>query len=402
MQLIKEPIHGLISLDELQESLIDLPEIQRLSWIKQLGLGSLVYPGAQHTRFEHSLGVSYVAGMFADCLKLDKHEKYLVEAAGLLHDIGHTPFSHVLETLLPKDHMELTEDLIVGKEVYPFPNAGKIPEILEKFGLNPKEVAALINRKYSKNEYLQQIIHSEIDADQLDYLCRDSHYTGARYGAVDVERIIKTSVIRDNVLCFLEKGIEAIEDVLVARHHMYKAVYIHKTVRIADMMLLKAAQSCMDEIPDFYYYTDYELLMKLKNSKNDFAREMVTRILFRQLYKPAYLLQPIAEKIDILKKLVELGAQKIEDILCEKTGLKKGKIIVDLPVEVLKISEPRLKKVNLKIITKEDEIVDLYDISQIARALSQVEGSKYAFSVYCVPEYRELVGNECRKFVEKI
>ncbi|MEM0372380.1 MAG: HD domain-containing protein, partial [archaeon] len=154
---INDPVHGHITLTPLQEKLLETPEVQRLSWVRQLGLTKLVYPGANNTRLEHSLGVSFIAGEIADHLGLSEDEKNLVQATGMLHDIGHAPFSHTLEPLLPFDHMVFTGELITGKKKMPFPNAGRIPSILEDFGVKPKEVADLVNKKYSGKKYVQQI-----------------------------------------------------------------------------------------------------------------------------------------------------------------------------------------------------------------------------------------------------
>ncbi|NYZ80036.1 HD domain-containing protein, partial [Candidatus Micrarchaeota archaeon] len=130
---INDPVHGHITLTPLQERLIETPELQRLAWVRQLGLTKLVFPGANNTRIEHSLGVSFIAGEIAEHLEVSESERNLVQAAGLLHDIGHAPFSHTLETLLRFDHMVFTGELITGKKKMPIPNAGQIPDILKEF-----------------------------------------------------------------------------------------------------------------------------------------------------------------------------------------------------------------------------------------------------------------------------
>ena len=167
-------LYGAIELDEIQNELMDTPELQRLRGIKQLGLVEKAYPDGVNTRFAHALGVSYIAGKIAENLKLDSTEKRLVQLAGLLHDIGHTPYSHTLETLLPEDHMVLTRQLVTGEKQLNLPGAGTIHKILYKHGLNPETRGDLITEKYQGKKYLQQIIHSEVDADQLEYLKRDA------------------------------------------------------------------------------------------------------------------------------------------------------------------------------------------------------------------------------------
>jgi HD superfamily phosphohydrolase len=201
---INDTVHGTIRLEGIVLDLLETLEIQRLNSIRQLGLTYLVFPGANHSRIEHVIGVSHVAGQIADAFDLPEAEKDLVMAAGLLHDVGHGPFSHTLEHVLSHerslDHMKLTQRIIKGDEdnVAPqereeFPDVPRIPEVIRAHGLKPAEVASLVEgvpvmhglrglgepAKLRGKRYLAQIIHSTVDADQVDYLMRDAHYTGA-------------------------------------------------------------------------------------------------------------------------------------------------------------------------------------------------------------------------------
>jgi len=155
MKTINDAIHGQFRIDGVREELLKTPEMNKLSHIKQLGLAHLVFPGAHHTRFEHSLGVSHVSSMMADSLGLDSNESDTVSVAALLHDVGHGPYSHTLEHILHErgglDHMSITEGIIVGDydvlrdgEGSSIQNRVSVPEILENHGIDPKEVAALI------------------------------------------------------------------------------------------------------------------------------------------------------------------------------------------------------------------------------------------------------------------
>ena len=254
---VNDPIHGFIELNELQSSLLELPELQRLQWIKQLGLSFLSYPGGAHTRACHVIGVSHVAGLMADTLDLLPEQKWMVQAAGMLHDVGHTPFSHALESLLPEDHMELTRNLITGQARYTFPRAGWIPEMLRRYGLDPEEVGDLVTGDHP-DPILQHVIHGPIDADQLDYLLRDSYFTGIAHGNIDLYRILHTLKPDRGIggLILLEKGIDAIEEMLVARDHMYSAVYAHRTGRIAETMLLRAMELAVSSIEGWYEMSD--------------------------------------------------------------------------------------------------------------------------------------------------
>src|SRR3989442_399342 len=216
LKTITDTVHGTIRLDPLTLDLMETLELQRLNSIRQLGLTYLVFPGANHSRVEHCLGVGHVAGEMARALGLPDDERKLVQAAGLLHDVGHGPFSHTLEHVLSRelavDHMHLTQRIITGHDdnVSPedrraFPDVKRIHEVLEAHGVNPAAVADLIRgpsergagllvpggRKELKR-YLAQIIHSPMDADQIDYLMRDAHYTGASHGTIDFSRLLQT------------------------------------------------------------------------------------------------------------------------------------------------------------------------------------------------------------------
>ena len=155
MKTINDAIHGQFRIDGVRKDLLKTPEMNKLSHIKQLGLAHLVFPGAHHTRFEHSLGVSHVAGMMADSMSLDDSEKDIVQVAAMLHDVGHGPYSHTLEHILHErggmDHMSITEGIITGDydvlregELNSINDRKSIPEILEGHGIDPNEVASLI------------------------------------------------------------------------------------------------------------------------------------------------------------------------------------------------------------------------------------------------------------------
>ncbi|HEQ79158.1 MAG TPA: HD domain-containing protein, partial [Euryarchaeota archaeon] len=210
---IIDAVHGMVKLDELQSQLLDTPEVQRLKEIRQLGLANLVFPGAHHTRLEHSLGTSHVSSMIGNELNLSNDEKKLVTSAGMLHDLGHIPYSHTFESVLFSrlgfDHMDLTESLIKGDGELVLEPA--VPEILIKHGVEPNEVSDLIKgmkqtpsqatlnspkdggqSHFCKNRLLHQIVHSTLDADQLDFLLRDSYFTGVAHGVIDLQRIIRS------------------------------------------------------------------------------------------------------------------------------------------------------------------------------------------------------------------
>jgi hypothetical protein len=397
---INDPVHGFIELNQLQEALLDLPEMQRLSWIKQLGLSCLSYPGGVHTRLGHGIGVSCVAGEMAKALKLNEKETFLLQAAGLLHDVGHTPFSHALESLLPIDHMEYTTALIRGDETMPVRGGGLIPVILKEYGLDPAEVGSLVNCSHS-NPVLQTVIHGSIDADQLDYLLRDAYFCGIAHGNIDLYRLLHTLRIDESgrEVLLLEKGIDAIEEMIVARDHMYSAVYAHKTSRIGEMMLLRAVELSRIKYDDLYSMTDSDLISALKGSSAP-ARELVERILFRNLYKIAYFITSRAAKHERSALEFTFGEKNpgiLEGELSAELGLQPGELIVDFPSSVLAKTEPRLQKIETRILLKNGTVTSLRRVSALARALLTKESTHNVFAVYTASEHTGEVHEVVRK-----
>ncbi len=396
--LLNDPIHGLIRLNDAQADLIALPELARLSWIKQLGLSFQSFPGGTHTRLCHVIGASHVAGEMAKALSLSDQETLLVQVAGLLHDVGHTPFSHALESLLPGDHMHYTRDLVNGTVKMNLPGAGRIPEVLAYHRIDPQDVGALIEGK-SKDRVLQSIIFGDMDCDQLDYLLRDSYFCGISHGQIDLYRILYTLSLGEgrNEIVVEEKGVDAIEEMLVARDHMYSAVYGHKTGRIGEMMLLRAMQFAERPVEGFQEMTDHELIAGLVQA-GELSRTLARRVIYRDLYKTGF---RVASKgrdetaAKVIKLLEDHSAEDLEQEIEEKTSLSKGSVIIDLPVNVFKLSEPRLKKFNQRVRRKSGEVIPLLDISALARALAQKESTHTIFAAYCDDSHRQQVDEAC-------
>ncbi|MEA3457177.1 MAG: HD domain-containing protein, partial [Candidatus Thermoplasmatota archaeon] len=353
---IRDSIHGNIKIGGVFLDLLGAPEIQRLHNVKQLGLAQLVFPGAHHTRLEHSLGAYNMALKASEMLNLDESESELVTCAALLHDVGHGPFSHTLEAILRNsldvDHVDLTERLLFGEyEIFDskekeFISSPSVHEILSKNNINQRYVADIIKGKMLEYPYLSQLLDSAIDVDQLDYLIRDAYYTGVAYGMIDIERFIQTLVINDDRLAIARKGVGVVENILMARTLMYSSVYFHKTVRIAELMLSKSIEMIPNAKPfDFFKMTDAELVNDLKN-EGPFQNEIVTYLKYRVLFKQAYLLTHSnldEQKNEIVKSLEDVESRKekereIEDAL----NIPSGHIIIDVPYRELHQSEPRI------------------------------------------------------------
>jgi len=237
IKVLRDPIHGYIHIDyQIIWDCLNAPEFQRLRRIHQLGATFQVYHTAEHSRFSHSLGVYEIVRRMINEIKeikiaLNEHEKITVLLAGLLHDIGHGPFSHSFEHISRFSHEEYTVNLITKDS--------KIFEIL--FSENeylPQEVASVINHTHP-NKLLSQMVSSQLDADRMDYLLRDSYFTGTSYGNFDLERVLRSIRIEDNKLVIKESGIHTIEDYIMARYHMYWQVYYHPTSRSFEALLAK-------------------------------------------------------------------------------------------------------------------------------------------------------------------
>ena len=230
-KIINDPLYGFISFSsELLSDLIEHPYFQRLRYIKQLGLTDLVYPGALHTRFQHALGAMHLMGRVLETLRkkgveISPAEWEAAQVAVLLHDIGHGPFSHGLEeTLLPGVKHESLSYLLMKE--------------LSRHFNDALELALTIFRNSYPRKFFHQLISSQLDIDRLDYLQRDSFFTGVMEGSIGVDRIIAMLHVAEDQLVVEEKGIYSIESFLHARRLMYWQVYLHKTSISAERMLV--------------------------------------------------------------------------------------------------------------------------------------------------------------------
>lgn len=268
--------------------------MQRLRGVKQLGSANLVFPGANHTRFEHCLGTYRLAGRMSEALGLNREEDAAIRATGLLHDICHAPFSHTMEGVMEDstgmNHMELAEALIGGRvRTYQEEDGDicggtdSIGEMLQDAGIDPATVCGLISSPQSTDaelsalepsdgghfqskDYLHQMIHGPVDVDQMDYLVRDSHYTGVTAGLIDLERILATAEIRNDRVCIRRSGAPAAEGLMMARSLMYSSVYFHPVIRTIDRMLVKAVEASGLDLSDIYLWDDSDLAHALMRS----------------------------------------------------------------------------------------------------------------------------------------
>ena len=295
---ITDPIHKYIPITDLEKKLIDTEFFQRLRKIRQLAGAHLVYPSAQHTRFEHSIGAMHLAGLAAESLLNKgyitfKEDVESLRIAALLHDIGHGPFSHLFEEVLREKKSNKINHEIIGKRI----NIETIIiDILEKYGYDGDYVCKLSFGESQKMFY-DEIIAGSLSVDIMDYLPRDSFFTGAEYGKVDYHRLISSLEVLSNGHLGIDKSaINSLESMLISRYQMFKAVYFHKTVRAGEVMLLHSLISADKQlnfsnftIEEYLDYTDdktIDIICSLKENK--FASELALDYKKRNLFKCVY------------------------------------------------------------------------------------------------------------------
>lgn len=303
---IRDPIHGLIQLTQKELDLINTKAFQRLRRIRQLAMAFLVYPGTLHTRFDHSIGVMHIAGRICNRLKQFSDidvECDQVRLAALLHDIGHGPFSHVSEHLLdkyvPKDGRSTVEKIHERVTVDIIRNDSEIGAVLSD--TERQFIIEMIEGKTTR-DFQRDIISSDLDADKMDYLLRDSYFAGVKYGTYDLEKIIESCRVHRKGLAISDEGIHALEQLLLAKHHMTQQVYRHRVRLISDSMIVRGIELAIREgsqdldqlyrydgtsefIRKYMEYHDERLIDLLKQCCQDKARNIFERLYERRLFK---------------------------------------------------------------------------------------------------------------------
>ena len=265
-KVFRDPVYGYVHVyDQLIWDLIQTKEVQRLRRIKQLGGTYMVFHTAEHSRFSHSLGVYEMARKIIRALMhrgtiLSEDERLLVLSAALLHDLGHGPFSHSFESVFSVRHELFTERIIMENT-----EVNRVLEAYQK-GFATK-VRDVINKTYP-NPLIISIISSQLDADRLDYLLRDAYFTGAPYGEIDVERILRTMRVVNNKIVYKVSGMHAIEDYLMSRYQMYWQVYLHSTGRSFDLVIQNMLRRVRELI-----FSGYEFKRPLEALKDLFLEE---------------------------------------------------------------------------------------------------------------------------------
>lgn len=381
MKVIRDPIHDYIELDDLALALIETPQVQRLRRIRQLGFSNLVYPGANHTRFEHSLGVYHLAKHLVKQVDEQQRNELLVSA--LLHDIGHGPFSHATEDLIKRYTRKGHED------IEEFLRKGEISDILKEYSLSPSAIAAHIRGETDTG----QIIHSEIDVDRMDYLVRDAHYTGVAFGLIDHVRLIHELKFYENRLVLNIGGLQAAESLLVSRFLMHPTVYFHHVSRIAESMCENAAQYMIENGLDpklFRRMDDSTFMMEMKNS-GSYASEIAERLDNRQLFKRALYTDFGSVNIDVIK--LRKNINRVETEIAQIAGIDPGYVLVDIP------EKPDIAEMKAQVMVN-GKMISIDKASNLVASLEKAQLDNWRLGVFTPEEYREKVGIIARNFFE--
>lgn len=384
VKVFKDPVHRYVQvIDQVIWDLIATPEFQRLRRVKQLGTTYLTFHGAEHSRFNHSLGVYEIVRRMINKMEnhdsWNKEERLVCLCAALLHDVGHGPFSHSFEKVLTLDHEEFTQRIILEDT-----NINRVLKRIEP-GF-PEKVARVIAKDY-EDQLVVSIISSQIDADRMDYLLRDAYYTGVSYGQFDMERILRVMRPTDNQIVIKSSGMHAVEDYIMSRYQMYWQVYFHPVTRSAEVILTKIFHRLkylsehdytfqeeptllltllkgdidlqdylqVDDTVIYYYFQRWQF------EKDDILRDLCTRFINRHLFKYTEF-----DPLNDAEKLTQLQT------LFQQAGLDPNYYLVvdssaDLPYDVYR---PGGERVPIYLQVPSNELKELSTYSVIVDAIT--------------------------------
>ncbi|MCB5066767.1 HD domain-containing protein [Streptococcus mutans] len=388
-KVFRDPVHNYIPVeDELIYDLINSKEFQRLRRIKQLGSSSFTFHGAEHSRFSHCLGVYYLARRVTNIFDKkysdiwNSNESLLTMTAALLHDIGHGAYSHTFERLFDTNHETITQQIILSPET-------EINTILRRVSPDfPDKVASVINHTYS-NKQVEQLISSQIDVDRMDYLLRDSYFTGASYGEFDLTRVLRVIRPIENGIAFSRDGMHAVEDYIISRYQMYMQVYFHPASRAMEVLLqnlLKRAKYLYPKEKEFFTVTSPHLIPFFENrvtledylslddgvmntyfqtwmqSADKILSDLASRFINRKVFKSITFDEKDLSNLEKLRGIVK-------DLGFDPTYYTALHLNFDLPYDVYKpdVQNPRTQ---IEMLQEDGSIAELSTLSPLVHTLS--------------------------------
>ena len=385
-KVFRDPIHNYIRVDDqLILNLINTTEFQRLRRIKAMGVGNMVFHGAEHTRFQHSLGTYEIARKLIEAFKTnnsanwDPEQTDVTLIAALLHDIGHGAYSHTFEGLFKTNHEEFSQKIILDSTT-------QINQVLSDYDPElPQKIADIIGHRYS-NKLVVSIISSQLDVDRMDYLLRDAYYSGAEYGIYDLERILSSAIPTDNEILFDISAMHTIEDYVLSRHQMYLQVYFHPVGRGLEVVLtslLKRAKDIYSKSPDEKYFPEnisgiFEKNIKLadylklddaalttsfgvwRNHPDQILSDLAARFLDRKPFKSISVSGDYQEQLNKIKKNAE------------KNGYDPIYYVSDNEAFDLayKINTKNKEGVEINFIDEDGNIIPLSESSMLVKAVA--------------------------------
>jgi len=410
---IKDPVHGYVYITADEKEIIDSYPVQRLRRLRQLAGAEYVYPGANHTRFEHSVGVMYLAGRVVEnpniSQRISQDEAEMVRIAALLHDVGHGPFSHIFEHLLDKELNKTHEDMTLW-----IVKNSELKDILNKIGYKAEEIGKLgVGRLHKpKKAFLDQIISSSVDVDKLDFIVRDTYHTGAEYGYIDVFRLIQTLDVLGEDLAVDLGSLSALESFVIARIESFKSIYFHRVGRAAQIMLATAIEKANEELgladfktaEEYLAMDDYTVWTMLKNCEK--SSEIIKNLERRNLLKCAYE-RTFYEKDTMVSNIFNREAYRnqLEADIAKEAKVETETVIIDVPTvpsvpyHHSVLMEPMEIPVFYK--TREGDRIPRR-LSEISKIFDVLKGFINILRVYTEEKNREKVSNAASKILGEI
>jgi hypothetical protein len=376
MPTIKDSVHDHIEVDGVAAALLDAPAVQRLRRVSQLGTVQLVYPSANHTRFEHSLGVYHLADRVLAHLGVGGPAAERVRAAALLHDVGHGPFSHNVEAVTHRHTGKYHDD------VDELVAAGTVGDVLRDHDIDPARVAGLVRGEGK----FGQLVSGELDVDRMDYLVRDAHHTGVPYGTIDHGRLVRELTFVDGELVLAEGNVQTAESLLLARALMNPTVYSHHVARISKVMLRRASERLLAaadvDAAALRRMDDAELQVALRRCPA--TEDVAARLDERRLYKRAVW----AEIEDVPAGIREADHERVaeyERAVADRADVPAEHVAVDCP------PQPSMRESSTRVVVN-GEVRRLDRQSPLVSALRTAQVNQWRFGVYCPAEATDAVG----------